>query len=209
MRRWVFVLSSAAVFAAFAPEASAQIYKYQKKDGTIVYTDSLAQLPEDRRAYYNRLEQQREQKRQEQMRNLGKEEYERQENERKLKELEQQQLDEAERQRRAAEINAVLDQIRERHKERSASQSTWQTKASEAKKRVETLLAEFNTTQESYHNLAMKPQFTLLPGQYEEMTKLKEKLDQLEKDLDAAIEYQEFGLPEEARKAGIPPGWIR
>jgi hypothetical protein len=209
MRRWLFALSSAAVLFAFAPDASAQIYKYKKKDGTVVYTDSLAQLPDERRAYYNRLEQERERQRQEQMRSLGKEEFERRENERKLEELQRQELDEQERQRRAAAINAVLEQIKERQRERDSSQSVWRNKAAEARKKVDGLLAEFNTTQETYQNLATKASFTLLPGQQQEMLELKEKVDKLEKELDLAIEYLEFGLPEEARKAGVPPGWIR
>ncbi len=209
MGRWILTLAAVSLLCALAPDARAQIYKYKKGDGSVVYTDNLSQLPDDRRAYYNQLEQQKERQRQEQIARLGKEEFERQEKEKQLEALKLQELDEAERARRAAAINAALDEMRERKKERDASQSSWETKAKEAKKKVDDLLAEFNTTQEKYQNLATKASFTLLPGQQQEQIDLKAKLDKLEKDLDTAIEYLEFGLPEEARKAGVPPGWIR
>jgi hypothetical protein len=206
MRRFFF---AAVLTAAIAPEASAQIYKYKKKDGTVVYTDSLAQLPEQRRAHYNKLEQERERQRQEMIQRLGREEYERKEKERQLEKLRLEELDAQERARREAALNAAITELRARKEQRDASESTWRTKASEAKKKVDDLLADFNRTQESYQSLATKASFSLLPGQQQQMVELKEKLDELEKELDAAIEYLEFGLPEEARRAGVPPGWIR
>jgi chromosome segregation ATPase len=209
MGRWIYAATTIGMLLAVSPDASAQIYKYKKRDGSVVYTDNLSQLPDDRRAYYNKLEQERERQRQEQIQKLGKEEFERREQEKKLEELKNQELNETERARREAEINAVLERIRERQKARDASQTTWQNKAAEARKKVADLLAEFNATQEKYQSLATRASFSLLPGQQQEMIDLKAKLDQLEKDLDLAIEYLEFTLPEEARRAGIPPGWIR
>jgi hypothetical protein len=210
MRRPILALAaSALLLLALAPDASAQIYKYKKKDGSTVYTDNLSQLPEDRRTYYNKLEQERERQRQEEIQKLGKEEFERREKEKELEALKNQEIEATERARREAELNAVLELIRERQKNRDASQNTWQTKTAEAKKKVADLLAEFNTTQEKYQSLATRANFSLLPGQQQEMIDLKAKVDQLEKDLDAAIEYLEFTLPEEARRAGIPPGWVR
>ncbi len=210
MARWITTLAAGiALFITAAPDAHAQIYKYKKGDGTVVYTDNLSALPQDRRAYYNKLEQERDRLRQEQIQKLGKEEYERREKEQQLEALRLQELDEAERTRRAAAINAALEEITQRTKERDATRSSWETKAKDARKKVDDLLAEFNSTQEQYQNLATRVSFSLLPGQQKEMMGLKKKLDALEKDLDAAIEYLDFGLPEEARKAGALPGWIR
>lgn len=201
-----FALLLASAF--FGAEANAQIFKYRKPDGTVVYTDSLAQLPPALRAYYNKKLQEQEQKRREAMQRVGKEEYERQEKEKELEALKRKQMDEAERQRRIAAINAALDEIRARKKSRESDEAAWKKKAKEAKAKVDQLLAEFNETQEKYKQLAMNRAFAL-PGQQQERLDLKKKLDKLEAELDAAIEYLNFGLPEEARKAGVPPGWIR
>ena len=62
MRRMSTALLVAFGFSLVSTGASAQVYKFKKKDGTVVYTDSLAQLPPDRRAYYNNLERQREER---------------------------------------------------------------------------------------------------------------------------------------------------
>lgn len=189
-------------------EANAQIFKYKKPDGTVVYTDSLAQLPPARRAYYNRKLQEQERKRREAVQRLGKDEYERREKEKELEALRKRQMDEAERKRRIAAINAVLDDIRQRKKSREADEAAWRKKAKEAKEKVDRLLAEFNETQEKYKKLALNRAYAL-PGQQQERLELQKKLEKLEPELDAAIEYLNFGLPEEARKAGVPPGWIR
>ena len=193
----------------YADDAEAQIFKFKKKDGTIVYTDSLAQLPPKRRAYYNKKLQEREEKKQEQIRRLGKEEYERREKEKQLAALKEKQMDEEERQRRVAALNRVLSEMRQKVAKREAHKKEWQEKMAKAKKEVQRLLGEFNETQEKYKNLATKASFSLLPGQAQEMEKLRQKLPELEAQLDAAIEHLEFELPEQARKAGIPPGWLR
>jgi chromosome segregation ATPase len=205
--RWGWI--AAFIVSALGGTAEAQIFKYKKGDGTVVYTDNLSQLPKERREHYNKLLAEREKKKEELISAIGQEEYDRRAKEKEKADLEKQQMEEGERQARLASLNSVLAEMRDKKKARDASEASWRAKAKEAKEKVDRLLAEFNATQEKYLSLATKASFTLLPGQQEEMAELEKKLGELEAELDGAIEYLEFGLYEEARKAGIPPGWIR
>lgn len=194
----------------FCPdEAGAQIYKYKKPDGSVVYTDSLAQLPAERRAFYNRREEEREKKKKELERALGKEEYERQEAERAKKEIEAAKLREEERQARLAAIDEQLLRFRKRKEQREASRAQWKKRLEEATKKRDVLLAEFKEVQAKHDAIAIQPSFTLLPGQNEEREKASKRLAELEPEIDRAIEEVDVVIPDEARKAGVPPGWLR
>ena len=76
------------------------------------------------------------------------------------------------------------------------------------KKRDE-LYQAFLAAQEKYNGLATRANFTLLPGQAEEMEQAQKDTERLEGELDQVIQEIQFNIPEEARKAGIPPGWLR
>ena len=52
--------------------AEAEIYKYTKKDGSVVYTDKLSQLPRERRAYYLRQQKAQEEERRKLEARIGK-----------------------------------------------------------------------------------------------------------------------------------------
>lgn len=189
--------------------AGAQIYKYTKGDGTVVYTDSLAELPPERRAHYNRLEREAEQRRKAQENMLGKEEVERREAEAERKRLQQAQMAEAERQRRLASIEATLKRIRERRAEKAGRKAAWQKRMKEAKAKLQEKLEEFRKTQEEYKGLATKADFALFPGQGKKKEELRKKVARLEQEVDALIREVYVVIPEDARKAGVPPGWIR
>ena len=195
--------------ALVASPAEAQVYKYETAEGTVVYTDKLSDLPNERRAHYNRLEEERARQRQELERAIGKEELERREAEAKRQELQRQQLDAEERARRMAAIDQVLEGIRERNKKREASKSAWQTRHKKAKEEVDRLLASFREAQKKWQNLATKADFALLPGQAKERDQARADMKKYEIELDKAIHELEVVLPEDARKAGIPPGWLR
>lgn len=197
------------VFVSLSMPAQAEVYKYKKSDGTVVYTDKLSDLPKARRAYYNKRRAEREKQRRELERRLGKEEVERREAERKRKALVDQQLAESERQRRLRAIDAQLLEIRKRRKARADTKAEWTDRMKAARKRQRTLLEEFRKTQKAYQTLAIKPSFTLFPGQAKEKQRLLARLTQLEKELDAAIHEVSVVIPTEARKAGVPPGWVR
>ena len=213
MRSAAWLLSALVVFPvalwAAPGEAEAQVYKFTNKDGSVVYTDKLSDLPPDRRAHYARLEEEAAQRRQAQENMLGKEEVARREAEADKQRLATAQLEEAERQRRMADLDAVLQDLERRRDARDKSRAYWQQRHKKAKETLQQKLTEFRQTQEAFNALAIKPAFTLFPGQAEERDRLKAAMDKLEGEVDAAILELYTTLPDDARKAGVPPGWIR
>jgi hypothetical protein len=199
----------AGVLLSLPLSAAAEVYKYKKPDGTIVYTDNLNQLPADRREHYNKQREEREQKRAELERAIGKEELERRENEAKRVELERAQLAEAERQERMRAIDVVLADIQKRRSAREASREVWRQKMKTAREALEKKLAEFQALSEKANAISIQPDFARLPGQNEDLEKTKEALEKLEKEIDVLVEQVDVIIPDEARKAGIPPGWLR
>lgn len=189
--------------------ADGQVFKYRKPDGTVVYTDKLSDLPKKRRAYYNKLLEEQKKKRRELEERIGKEELDRQEAERERRALVDQQIAAADRQRRIQEIDAQLEAIRKRRKTREDAKAAWANRMKNAHKRQADLLAEFRKTQKTYEAIAIKPSFTLFPGEAKKKEDLQKKLRQLEKELDATIHEVNVVIPTEARKAGVPPGWLR
>lgn len=190
-------------------DASAQIYKYKGADGTVVYTDSMGELPADRRAYYNERRRRLEAERQALERQLGTEEVQRREAEKQKAELMRKKMDEAERKRRLAAIEARLRKYKKSAQTERAAKTYWQNRVKEARARLKTALADFNKAKDEYTALAMQAPHTLFPGQAKTRDQAKAKMDALEATIDATIEALEVTIPLEARKAGIPRGWIR
>lgn len=208
MQRLAF--ASALLFLIAAPlSAHADVYKYTRADGTVVYTDSLSELPEERRQHYNKelMRREAEQLRIEQ--EVGREELERQDMERKRQELEAEAQAAADRASRLAQMDAQIRSFRERAEKREAAKAMWQTRWRAAKQQLEKLLNEFRAAQERHGQLAMRADFTLLPGQNKDKQDLEQKLAQLEAAIDGTILELDVRIPEQARKAGVPPGWIR
>ena len=199
------------VFAGLLVSKSArgEIYKFVKPDGTIVYTDNLAQLPSERRAHYNKLLEEADRRRRELESQIGKEELKKREMEAERGELLRKQAASRERARRLQAIDKELLAIREKRQAQEASKASWQKRVKDEKEKLEKLLKEFNETQETYRGLATKASFTLLPGQQEQMEAARVRLEELEREIDSSVELLSVTIPEEARKAGIPPGWLR
>jgi uncharacterized protein DUF4124 len=208
MRRSIPIAIIAGSLSLGSP-AGAEIYKYKNKNGTVIYTDNLAQLPPEMREFYNKQREEREEKRRQLEKAVGREELERREAEAKKAELQRAQLEEAERQRRIAAIDAQLKLYQAKDKERESQKTMWQRRMKTAKDRLEKELADYKKVSEEYENIAIKPSFTLLPGEAEAMEKAKEQMMQLEAAIDKDVLEIEVTIPEEARKAGVPPGWIR
>lgn len=192
-----------------AQDARAEIYKYTKRDGSIVYTEDLGALPRDRQAYYRSLEAQREERRRALEARVGADVLKEREAERKRKAVLAAELDEAERQRRVAALDDLLKSIRERRQAQKADEAAWRARMETARTALAEKLKTFAKTQDEYNRIAVQVSYALLPGQAEKKTKLKETMDTLEKEIDALVIEIEETIPDEARKAGIPPGWIR
>jgi hypothetical protein len=189
--------------------AHAEVYKYKKKDGTIVYTDNIGELPPDRRAVYEKEKEQREQAHRELEQKLGKEEVARREAEAKKKELERAQMDEKERAQRMAAIDATLKEIQAKSGARAAGRDQWRKRISDARQKLDATLASFRAKQDEASAISIKPSYSWLPGEGEKLEQLKKELDVLEKQIDGLIDEIDNRIPEEARKAGIPPGYLR
>jgi hypothetical protein len=187
----------------------AEVYKYKKPNGSVVYTDNLAQLPPDRREFYNKQREEREEKRRQLEKAIGKEELERREAEAKRAEIERAKLDEADRQRRLQAIDQQLKVYQQKDKDKEASKTAWQQRMQQAKQTLDQALADMKQATEEYESIGVKASYTLLPGESEKMEQAKKRMDELERRIDALVLEVEVTIPEEARKAGIPPGWLR
>lgn len=206
------VLKLAAVAFALLvgiPEAEAQIYKYTKGDGSVVYTDSLSELPNERRAYYNRRQAELDAQAREEESVLGAEEAERRRLERERAEIAAQEMAEAERQQRMAALDAQLSRYRNQKKADAADEARWKQRMKVARDQLHKMLADFRKKQAEHTNLAMKPDFTRLPGEAQKQEALARELKTLEAAIDQQIELVEVKIPEEARRARVPPGWLR
>ncbi len=209
MRSWLGFSFALALTAASAGTAFADMYKYTRPNGTVGYTDNLNDLPAERRAYYNKIKAEREQRRREEEQRVGKDELARRELESKRAEIQRAQIDEAERRTKLQALDAQIAGFQEKRRAQEADRARWRERVKAAKAKLQGLLAELEKQREIYENVATKANFTLLPGQSEEAEKAKEKMDELEPQIDAAILDVEETIPEEARKAGVPPGWLR
>jgi chromosome segregation ATPase len=207
MRRLMFFLALSSL--ALPSAAFADLFKYTKKDGSVVYTENLAEVPADRREFYQQRIAEREAERRALESSVGKEELERREAEAERARIERQAADDAERAQRLAQLDAQLRAYAEKHKKLDASKSQWQGRMRSAKAKLAQLLKEFQDTQAKHGSLAFRASHTLLPGQAEQQEQLAAKLKDLEQQIDAMIVEVEETIPDEARKAGVPPGWIR
>lgn len=202
------VLGTLGVFWT-AEDAYAEIYKYTKRDGSIVYTEDLGELPRDRQAYYRSQEAQREERRRALEARVGSDVLKEREAEQKRKAVLAAELEEAERQRRLAALDELLKGIRARRLAQKSDEASWRSRIETARTQMAEKLKAFGKTQEEYNRIAVQASYTLLPGQADKKKKLKETLDTLEKEIDALVIEIEETIPDEARKAGVPPGWIR
>ena len=189
-------------------DADADIYKYKKPDGTVTYTNSLADLPVERRRYYNQRKQEQEAKRAQLERKIGKDELARREAEAQRERLLRDKAKQAEAQAQLAELDARIAAWKTKSRQRDEVKTKWQNRLAGAKQKLETALAEFKEAEGTYQSIAMKASHTLFPGQAQQRDEALKKMTELEVVIDALIEEIEVTIPDEARKAGIPPGWL-
>lgn len=210
MRRIRAVLGTALVLAlALASPARADVYKYKNKNGVVVFTDKLSDLPPDRREYYNKLREERDAKDREAEQRLTPEQRQAREAERNKEETLRKRAEAEDDARRKVAIEQELMALKSRSQSLEGRRDAWRKRMQEAREKLGKLLDEYKKASEEYEGLAIKPSFTLLPGQADQLEAAKAKMEKLEKDVDAQVEEVEVTIPEEARKAGIPPGYLR
>jgi hypothetical protein len=189
-----FLIFGAALVVLLPSPGRAEVYKYVDKKGRVHYTDDPDMLPEPRRSKV-------------------------------LKELEEKIKKEQERRRKLKERG--LEDPNERlppppkpvpsgpHpsagrlKKRKASQKAWEARADKARARVEKLEKKCAKL-ETARDLSNRDRLTgARPGAVQRYQKALADHQQCQKDLDEARNYLEVTLPEQARKSGVPPGWVR
>lgn len=190
------------------PAVAQDVFRYVRPDGSVTFTDSLAALPEKVRGEYNAKLAAREAQRAELERSLGKDELERRDAEAQRARVQQEIADQAERQARLEAIDARLKAYAEADRQRQSQKKHWQDRVRSAKARLQKLYQDFKAAEASYAEISMRVSQTLLPAG-DELAQAKATMDLLVPQIDAAIADIELKIPDEARRANIPPGWLR
>lgn len=207
---WTRALVMGLIGAVWAPAiAQAQIFKYQKPDGTVAYTDKLSDLPKERRAYYNRLLAERAKKDEAVEKSARETDAAIRAAEAERQRLARERMAADERRRRLAALDETLESLRERNRAREQAKQKWQQRVAETRKALEDALTAYRATKEKWQALAIRADFALFPGQVEEKQELRAQMQKLEGEVDALVHQLDVVIPEEARKAGVPPGWLR
>lgn len=193
-----------------APPAFAQVYKYQKADGSVIFTDDLAELPPSRRAFYRKKEEAAERRAERERARMSPEERRAAELAAERERLIKAEMEEAARQTRLREIDEVLREWRAKKTQADQQTAFWLEKKAKAELALDAALAKYREAHAEWSALAIKKlNFSTFPGQNARFAELQESLPTLEAEVDAANTYLTETLPDEARKAGLPRGWAR
>lgn len=197
------LVSGALVIGGLSDPARAQVYKYEKPDGTIVFTDKLSELPPERRAYYNKKLREQEAARRRAEEQMTAAERQAKELEEERRALLQQEIDEADRKARLARIDAAIQAYREEVAQREQRRGYWLERKAAAEKALAEALEAYRAAQKEWEGLAIRARYALLPGQQKRIVELEKALPELAAQVEAANTYLTETLPEEARKAGF------
>ncbi|MBX2810339.1 MAG: hypothetical protein KTR25_00955 [Myxococcales bacterium] len=192
-----------------AASAQGQIYSYTLPDGSIAYTDSLDRLPPKRRAFYNRqrAEQATRQTRVQQNQTPAQRRATKRHAQRaKAAKKKQQQR---RRQARQAAMQLALQQARQQTSKETQERAYWQEKKAHAKQQLDRAHNAYKVVHKEWQAIAIRAQFSLFPGEPTKRVELEKQLHRLKKEISEAQKYLSVTLPSEARKAGVPPGYLR
>jgi hypothetical protein len=95
------------------------------------------------------------------------------------------------------------------NQEQDRQKATWQGRIRTARQKLSKALEQFKQAETSFNEIGGRASFTLLPGQAEQRDQAEATMKRLEPVIDGLIQEIEVKIPAEARKAGIPPGWLR
>ena len=195
MRTWLTALACGAFLVIPPPSPGrAEVYKYVDKKGTVHYTDDPDQLPEPQRSKALRELEEKIKKEQERRRKLKEQGIE----------VPHEKLPPAPR-----PVPSGPHPAAKRLEKRKASRKAWEEKADKARERV--LKLEKKCTElETKRDLDNRDRLTgARPGANQRYQKSLAAYRHCQKELESARKYLEVTLPEQARKSGVPPGWIR
>jgi hypothetical protein len=185
---------AALVILPHAP-GHAEVYKYVDKKGRVHYTDNPDQLPEPERSRV--------------LRELEEKIKKEQERRRKLKEQGIQVPDERLPPPRPPQPPPGPHPATDRLEQRHAARKAWEARAQKARARV-TKLEEKCAELKTERDRSRRDSLTFSrPGAGQRYRKAQAAHQSCQRELKSARNYLDVVLPEQARKAGIPPGWIR
>lgn len=189
----IFLCGAALVCLLHSP-GRAEVYKYVDKKGTVHYTDDPDQLPEPQRSKV-------------------------------LQELEEKIKKEQERRRKLKEQGIKVPDERlpppppprpnrphpatERLKQQKAKRKVWEERGQKARDQVAELEEKCAELKEERDRNKTDSLTFSRPGAGKRYQKSQAAYDNCQNDLKKARNYLNDVLPEQARRAGVPPGWIR
>jgi hypothetical protein len=193
----------AALFALWPADSVSEVYQWTDKKGTVHFTDDPEQLPEPQRSKALRelYEKQEQEKKERKSRpktptRLKKSPVSSYPNER---------LPPASKKKRPAPTKVVEP---ERTSQKSEKE-IWQEKADRARKEVQDLSEKCKRLETLRDQSSRNSLVYARPGDRQKHQQAIQDLEICQKDLKEAQDYLNKNLPEEARRAGIPPGWLR
>jgi hypothetical protein len=190
------LIAGMALFFLALPPASAEVYKWVDKRGTVHYTDDPDQLPEPQRSkVLNELEEKlrKERERREMLRKRG-------------IHVPDERLPPAPP---PDPPRKRLHPATDRLNKRQADKKKWKSIGEQARERVASLENKCAELQAERDRTNQERLTMSRPGALQRYHKSLAAWEQCQDDLEKARNYLEVQLPEEARKNGIPPEWIR
>lgn len=192
---YTFLIFGAALVILLQSPGRADVYKYVDKKGTVHYTDNPDKLPEPQRSKV--------------LRELEEKIKKEQERRRRLKEQGLEVPDERLPPPPPPRLDNRPHPATNRLDKRKAARKTWEERGKKARERVANLeekCAELKTERD--HNATDRLTFSR-PGAGQRYKKSQAAYQNCQKELERARNHLDVELPEQARKAGVPPGWIR
>ena len=211
------MLSLAMTFSwALVNLAKADIYKWVDKKGVVHFTDNPDELPEPQRSkVLKELEQQEKKRKKSLEANPGQQSQ-------GYKPIPPEARQERIPPQKQADENAQVLHSNTSSGNAAAPEKTnkvdptnkeqrkmWKDKAALARKKVDDLEKECQKLRSARDESSRKGLIFGTPNARNAAESLGKELETCEQNLKDAKKYLEEGLPEEARHAGVPPGWIR
>lgn len=204
--RWL--LPCAAALVLLLPATSwSEVYKWVDKNGTTHFTDDPDQLPEPMRSRaLEKLRKKMEKKQEEKQRR--RDELPR---ETLPSSPERDTLPSAHRRENTGSSSRPARRPSSGTKgtRTKLSKKLWTQRVEQARQRVENLEAQCDKLQSEKNSSGRNALIYARPGDRKKAAESRTALEQCREKLEKARHYLKVDLPEKARRAGVPPGWLR
>jgi Domain of unknown function (DUF4124) len=191
------------IFFLFQMSSWAQTYQWVDKEGTVHLTDNPAELPEPYRTKaLNELKEKRKETKQKSSPtdDLG-----------TLPDVSNEKLPQTPREVPAisAPDTPVAPYRSSLESDNAAKKKVWKEKVKQARDEVTNLTALCDSLRSQLGEAMNAKAVFSRPSDIARAEKADADLKQCEQNLDSARRYLEEDLPDEARRSGVPPGWLR